>query len=50
MFFKPLTTPEPRTGKFQNWAEVKVNYPTDNKNTQMDFCDNFHNVKKVPTS
>jgi hypothetical protein len=45
MFFKSLITPEPRIGKFQNWAEMKVNYPTDNKNTQMDFSDNFHNIK-----
>jgi hypothetical protein len=24
---------------------MKVNYPTNNKNTQMDFSDNFHNIK-----
>jgi hypothetical protein len=24
---------------------MKVNYPTDNKNTQMDFSDNLHNIK-----
>jgi hypothetical protein len=45
MFFKSLITPEPRIGKFQNWAEMKANYPTNNKNTQMDFSDNFHNIK-----
>ncbi len=45
MFFKPLITPEPRIGKFQNWAEIKVNYSTDKENTQMDFSDNFHNIQ-----
>ncbi len=45
VFFKPLITSEPRIRKFQNWAEMKVNYPTNNKNTQMDFSDNFHNIK-----
>ncbi len=44
-FFKPLITPEPQIRKFQNWAEMKVNYPTNNKNTPMDFSDNFHNIK-----
>jgi hypothetical protein len=24
---------------------MKVNYPTNNKNTQMDFFDNFHNIE-----
>jgi hypothetical protein len=46
MFFKPLITPKPRIGKFQNWAEIKVNYPTNNKKIQMDFSDNFCNIKK----
>jgi hypothetical protein len=46
MFFKPLITPKPQIGKFQNWVEMKVNYLTDNKNTPMDFSDNFHNMKK----
>jgi hypothetical protein len=27
-FFKPLIAPEPRIGKFQNWAEMNVNNPT----------------------
>ncbi len=36
---------EPRIGKFQNWAKIKVNYPTDKENTQMDFSDNFHNIQ-----
>jgi hypothetical protein len=45
MSFKPLITSEPRIGKFRNWAEMKVNYSTDNKNTQMDFSDNFHDIK-----
>jgi hypothetical protein len=43
---KPLITPEPEVGKFQNWAERKVNYPTNNKITPEDFSDNFHNIKK----
>jgi hypothetical protein len=25
---KPLITPEPEVEKFQNWAEMKANYPT----------------------
>jgi hypothetical protein len=25
---KPLIAPEPDVGKFQNWSEMKVNYPT----------------------
>ncbi len=25
---------------------MKVSYPTNNKNTQMDFSDNFQNIKK----
>jgi hypothetical protein len=24
---------------------MKVNYPTNKKNTRMDFSDNFHNIK-----
>ncbi len=44
-FFKPLITPEPRIRKFQNSAEMKVNYPTNNKNTPIDFSDNFNNIK-----
>jgi hypothetical protein len=42
---KPLITPEPRIGKFQNWVEMKVNYPTDKGNTSEDFSDNFHNIE-----
>jgi hypothetical protein len=42
---KPLITPEPRIGKFQICAEMKVNYPTNKENTRMDFSDNFHNIK-----
>jgi hypothetical protein len=34
---KPLITPETRIGKFQKWMEIKVNYPTDKKNTPEDF-------------
>ncbi len=33
-------------GKFQKWAEMKVNYPTNKENTPLDFSDNFHNIKK----
>ncbi len=40
MFFK-----SPLIGKFQNWVEMKINYPTNKRNTQMDFSDNFHNIK-----
>jgi hypothetical protein len=29
--------PEPEVGKFQNWAEMKVNYPTDKENTDDNF-------------
>jgi hypothetical protein len=42
---KPLITPEPRIGKFQNWVEMKVYYPTDKKNTPGDISDNFRNIK-----
>jgi hypothetical protein len=42
---KSLITPEPRIGKFQICAEMKVNYPTNKENTRMDFSDNFHNIK-----
>ncbi len=42
---KSLLTPEPRIGKFQICAEMKVNYPTNKENTRMDFSDNFHNIK-----
>jgi hypothetical protein len=42
---KPLIVLEPKIGKFQNWAEMKDNYPTDNKVTSKDFSDNFHNIK-----
>ncbi len=42
---KPLISPEPEVGKFQIYAEMKVNYPTKKKNTPKDFSDNFHNIK-----
>ncbi len=45
MFFKTLISQHPLIGKFQNWVEIKVNYPTNKRNTQMDFSDNFHNIK-----
>jgi hypothetical protein len=38
---KPLIAPELEVGKFQNWAEMKVNYTTDMKNTPKDFSANF---------
>ncbi len=46
MFFKSAISPEPRIGKFQNWMEIKANYPTNQENTSEDFSDNFHNIKK----
>jgi hypothetical protein len=42
---KPLIAPEPEVGKFQNWPEMKVNYPTNKENTPEDFSDNFRNIK-----
>jgi hypothetical protein len=42
---KPLISPEPRIGKFQNWVEVKVKNSTDKKNIPEDFSDNFLNIK-----
>jgi hypothetical protein len=42
---KPLRTSEPEIGKFQNWAEMKENYPIDKENTPEDFSDNFRNIK-----
>jgi hypothetical protein len=45
MFFKSPISQHPLIGKFQNWVEMKVNYPTNKRNTQMDFSDNFHNIK-----
>jgi hypothetical protein len=43
---KPLIAPEPEVGKFQNWVEMKVNYPTNKETTPEDFSDNFRNIKK----
>jgi hypothetical protein len=45
IYGKPLITPEPQIRKFQNWVEMKVNYPTNKKNTPEDFSNNFHNIK-----
>ncbi len=45
MFFKSPISPKPRIGKFRNWVEMKVNYTTNKENTQVDFFDNFHNIK-----
>jgi hypothetical protein len=42
---KPLKAPEPEVGKFQNWAEMKVNNSTDKENTPEDFSENFRNIK-----
>jgi hypothetical protein len=42
---KPRIAAEPEVGKFQNWAEMKVNYHTDKENTSEDFSDNFHNIE-----
>ncbi len=45
IFRKPLISSEPRIGKIQICAEMKVNYPTNKENIRMDFSDNFHNIK-----
>jgi hypothetical protein len=45
MFFKSPLSQHPLIGKFQNWVEMKVNYPTNKRNTRMDFSDSFHNIK-----
>ncbi len=45
MFFKTLISQHPLIGKLQNWVEMKVNYPTNKRNTQIDFSGNFHNIK-----
>jgi hypothetical protein len=45
MFFKSPISQDSLIGKFQNWLEMKVNYPNNKRNTQMDFSDNFHNIK-----
>ncbi len=37
MFFKYPISQHPLIGKFQDWVEMKVNYPTNMKNTQTDF-------------
>ncbi len=42
---KPIITSEPRIGKFQILAEMKLNYQTNKKNTHRDFSDNFYNIK-----
>jgi hypothetical protein len=38
---KPLIALEPELRKFQNWAEMKVKYATNNKNTQTIFPTTF---------
>ncbi len=45
IFFKSPISQDSLIGKFQNWVEMKVNYPNNKRNTQMDFSDNFHNIK-----
>ncbi len=44
MFFKSPISQDSLIG-FQNRAEMKVNYPNNERITQMDFSDNFHNIK-----
>jgi hypothetical protein len=38
-------TSETRIEKFQNWVEIKVNYPTNKENTPKDLSGNFRNMK-----
>jgi hypothetical protein len=45
MFFKSPITQHSLIGKFQNRAEMKVNYTKNKRNTQVDFSDNFRNIK-----
>jgi hypothetical protein len=45
IFRKTANSPETEVGKFQNWAEMKVNDPTNKKNTHKDFSDHFHNIE-----
>jgi hypothetical protein len=42
---KPLIAPGPEVEKFQNWAEMKVNHPTNKENTSEDISDNFQNIE-----
>jgi hypothetical protein len=42
MFLKWPISQDPIIGKFRNWAEMKVNYPTNKKNTLKNFSDHFH--------
>jgi hypothetical protein len=42
---KSLIAPEPEVGKFRNWAEMKVNDPTNKKNTHKDFSGSFRNIE-----
>jgi hypothetical protein len=46
MFFKLQIYQHPLIGKFQNWMEMNVSYPTNKRFTLMDFSDNFQNIKK----
>jgi hypothetical protein len=45
MFFKSPISQDPLIGKFQKKAKMKVNYPTNMKNSHTDFSDNFHNIE-----
>jgi hypothetical protein len=45
MFFKSPISQHSLIGKFQNWVEMKVNYPTNMENSHTDFSDHFHNIK-----
>ncbi len=44
---KQLIAPEPEVEKFQNWPEMKVNYPTNKENIPEDFSDNFRDIKNI---
>ncbi len=45
MFFKSSISQDLLIEKFQNWVEMKVKYPNNKRNIQMDFSDNFYNIK-----
>jgi hypothetical protein len=45
MFFKSPISRDSLIGKFQNFTEMKVNCPNNKINTELDFSDNFHNIK-----
>ncbi len=51
---KPLITPEPQIGKFQNWVEMKANWPEnfqDGQNqTHIDVRLSGYNFRKIRPS